>query len=203
MGVLPFSSGDEFDLTDKQWVDLYNVLRLHAKTHHGWKPGLDLEGLIQASIEDWLSGKRCRPEGETLEAFLIGVFNSKVSHEWEKETIDISGERPSDEERPVAKPRRIRRRQDVEDLDNFIPPSSYSHQQGDAYRQAEANDIYQKALSVLGDESALIEIFKGSLQGIKPQELADKLGLSIDRLRNEQRRLKRKLMMLRKGWSND
>jgi hypothetical protein len=48
MAVQPLNSGNEFDLTEKEWVALLNVLRLHAWKHHRWKVGLDLEGLIQA-----------------------------------------------------------------------------------------------------------------------------------------------------------
>ncbi len=104
---------------------------------------------------------------------------------------------------PVAKPRRISRRQHVEDLDNFIPRSLNTCQPGDAHRQAEVNDLCKKVLRALSDQPVLVEIFKGLLRGIKPQELADKLGLSIDGIHKEQKHLDRKLKALRKEWLND
>lgn len=203
MAVLPLNSGDEFDLTDGEWAALLSVLRLYAQKHHGWKPGLDLEGVIQASIADWLSGKRIRREDETRETFLIGVLNSKVNHEWEKETIAGSEEEPINEAQPAAKPRRIRRRQTVENLDEVVPRYSRSHHPPDAHREVEMNDLYKKVLKALGSRRILVAIFEGLLQGRKPQELADMLGLSIGEIRSEQKRLARKLVALRKRWLNE
>jgi DNA-directed RNA polymerase specialized sigma24 family protein len=134
---------------------------------------------------------------------LIGVLNSKVSHEWEKETVKEPDQEPPGEACPAEKPRRIRRRQVVEDLDDVVPRSSGVHQSTDVHREAEVNDLYEKVLRALGSQQALVDIFNGILQGRKPQELAEMLGISIDRIRTEQKRLERKMTALRKEWSNE
>lgn len=191
-------------LTDEEWATLDVRLRRYIKKHYGWIPGLNLEGLIQDAKEDVYIGIRRWRKGKPLMVLFIEIIDSRVSHGWEKESIELPGEETSDASQGETKPRRIRRRKPVEDIDELALNSPYSFQPNETQRRVECKEIFDKACEIVCQDRILIGILKLKEEDPKMtlKEMAERLDISMEEIWNAQRRLDRKLSDLRKEWLN-
>lgn len=188
-------------MTEAEWNDLYKRIRLYSYKTYGWLQtkvsGLDLETVMQESIEDVYFGVRHWPvvdehgteKNISLCAFLCQTIRSKVSHILEegKRKVSLDGN-PDDgrlEFTSIAYLLKVRTAQDCE-------------------HQAIYNQLASKLLQAVRQDTRLTEITKLLIEipDLQPRDIAQRMGLSIEEVRNALRRLGRKAWKVREEWVN-
>lgn len=170
--------------TEKDWHDLckrltYFTHRRYPWTRYASMGDVGADDLIQQALTDMFTGVRQWPEELALFTFLCGVISSKAGH-----LLDS------------------RRRLVHMDDKGWRPEPGREEARGeDDYRQM-CQEIREK---VYGDDvlERMVEVWFVE-PDLKPCELAGRLGLPIEEVRNAQKRLRRKLRDLReKGTMKD
>lgn len=174
----------------EDWEALWQRLRRFTHKYYHWLPakvrGIDLDDLVQGAIADVIAGGRYRPPDVELVTFLCQVVRSKASHILEKERRVVSIEEVS--------PTHLR-----------IPCGSpYTDDLEDARRQAAYQQLCNKLRELVNDDELVSKIVETWLSRpeLKPREMAKELGISIEKLRNAQRRLSSRASTLREEWRN-
>ena len=194
-------------LSEEQWRDLYLRLRLFTWRRYKWlsKSGVDLDDLVVKAVSDTLEGKRHWPPVDeygqpkanvSLFSFLCRVVESNVSHVWEQERRKISaGLIEPDygalgfalEDLPVGS---------FEALLSVSPRADPgSAREGGTDSRAIYNELRDKLFDLVADDVELRSIVELIVADpdLKPREMAELLGLSLDRIRSAQKRLRRRL----------
>lgn len=192
-------------ITEDEWIDAWQRLRLHTWKRYGWlhkRLGLNLDDLVHQAIVDTMEGTRTWPPidrntGEirqdvTLLSFLCGVVRNNAYHLWVKEKKRISFERSDNDEPAMPK-----------SLEILLAESngSYPHltRPEDVERQTIYNQITEKMSELVGDDEVARNILTEWRKDptLKPSDIATVLGLNITHIQNAQKRLRRKLEELR------
>ncbi|HEY0322343.1 MAG TPA: hypothetical protein VGC66_15405 [Pyrinomonadaceae bacterium] len=203
MGVPPASNREKLAcLTDEQWHALLNVLTYYA--HRRWR-GIsqeDCEDLIYKTIESVYSGNRNLREGVELATAFFEIIESYYSHKWEQETIKVIVEETSSEDQEKTETKRVKRVDSLEEAD-LIELSSLV-ESGNPESQAEIKERNEKIYEMLGDDPELAVIVKLVLDepGIKPREIAERLGIAVEDVYNATKRLARRVPKLHEEWKN-
>ena len=195
---------EELDAISKeQWVEIWQKLRLHTWRKYKSlqdKIGLDLDDMVHQAIIDTLERKRRWPPIDKLTGmkkhvdlfpFLCEVVRSNISHQLEEERKKISIEgtvsNPSEDS-------------DLISLEGMIsgPISEYLRYEA-IYNRVFYVQLVSRMFELVKGDEELSEIVKVWTRdpSLKPSEIAQELGLSIEEVRNAQKRLRRKLRDVR------
>lgn len=191
-------------VTREQWFEMWVKLRLHTRKRYFWlseKLGEDLDELTHRAILDTMSGKRRWPpidsrNGEmrgdiSLFSFLCEVVRSNASHIWEREKRRI----PIDSLDSAGGTRGP----DQKSIDNLLNAAArkYPHlvNRADIESTVIYNRITERMLELVAGDTEVYEIMKlwREEPGMKPSEIASKLGFNMPRMRAAQKRLRRLL----------
>ncbi len=176
--------------TEDEWRDVINRLRRIAYKHYYWLPvkvrGADLDGLINDTLVDTLTGKRLRPPGVNLVTFLANVLRSKINHLLEREKKVVSLEDMS-----LARP-------------GTAVESPYLVRPEEKERQEAFRRMCERLRELVAGDEVLCKIvgLRLSNPDIKAREIARELNLTADELRNAQKRLSRRARELWEEWKN-
>ncbi len=176
--------------TPEQWEELWKRLKRYTYKHYYWLPseigGVELDELIQDAIKDAIDRKRHWPPNLDLVTFLCGVIRSKAGHMSEKPRILCS----------------------IEDIPEAYlqtsPDALYTSRRESEDRHSACLQLCDKVREVVSGDELLSKIVNMWLDDadLKPRELARRLGVSIEKIRSAQKRLRRKIMQLREEWRN-
>lgn len=190
----PRLSGLE-SVTDEEWVETWNRLRLFTRRRYGSLPGLDLDDIIHQAVIDTLEGRRRWPKQEmSLLHFLCGVVRSIVSHRWARERKKVSLETLQSaifseyEGSGTAL------------LEGIIHGSIGEYLRCEAtYNRGFYNLLVDTMCELVGEDPLLIRIVRlwSKDPKAKPSDIAQLLGLDMRTMRAAQKRLHRKLQVLR------
>jgi RNA polymerase sigma factor (sigma-70 family) len=176
----------------EKWEELWKRLRYFTYSHYRGLPsrvggGIDLDDLIQDAIVDAITGKRKWPPGVKPVTFLCQVIRSKVSHMLEKENFRLKSLEETSSHTLTA-----------------YTESSFLTQPEDLQEQISYKELCNKILELVSEDNLLGRIVKLWISdpNLKPSEIAYMLGISIEEMRNAQKRLSRKLGKLRERWPN-
>lgn len=186
-------------MTEEQWLDLYNRLRLFTYKRYYWlrnHTSLDVEDIIHEAIMDTYEGKRRWPPEVNLVVFLCGVISSKVSHLWERERKKLSLESFS-ENTSVQGPQ-------LEDSPNkefeaLLKESATEYLNLLSRKNLDDQLLYQevtnKMLNLVSHDEKLTKIVQLWLEepDIKPRQIAEKMGLTSKQIYQVQKRLRKYL----------
>ena len=170
--------------TGVDWNGLYKRLRFFAYIYFWWVPSktggvLDVDDLVQEAMTKVIEGKRDWPKHVDLFVLLCGVICSKVSHLPKNRMLPIEEVRKAD-----------------------TLTSSPSAQQERVQQEQAFQRLRDKILKEVCDDSdpVLTLILKAWIEepDLKPQGIAAQLRLSIEDVRNAQKRLRTKVKKLRK-----
>jgi DNA-directed RNA polymerase specialized sigma24 family protein len=195
---------EELDaITQDQWVEIWQKLRLHAWKRYGSlrdKIGVDLDDMVHQAIADTLQGKRRWPPIDKLTGekkrvdlfpFLCEVIRSNVSHQLEEERKKVSIEGTVSDSLEDS---------DLISLEEMItePISEYLRYEA-IYNRVFYAQLVSKMYEMVKEDEELSEIVRVWTRdpNLKPKEIAQELGLSIEEVRNAQKRLRRKLRDIR------
>lgn len=183
-------------LTDEEWRTLWKKLRLFAWRKYGSLRGLDVDDVIQQAIVDTLSGKRRWPKPEvSLFHFLCGVISSKAYHWWKREQRMVSIETLKSHT-PYAEDAGS----DTILLERVIYGSIGEYIRYEAiYNRGFYELLVDAMCESIREDKELVNIVRlwSEDPRLKPSEIAQQLGLSMNAMRNAQKRLRRKLQALR------
>jgi DNA-directed RNA polymerase specialized sigma24 family protein len=182
-------------LTTEEWEELWKKLRLFTWRRYGSLRGIDLDDVIQQAIVDALEGRRRWPKQEvSLFQFLCGVIRSRISHllERQRRIVPIESLKPGLHAEDEGS--------DAASLERSINEPIGEYLRYEAIYNRGFYDLLVDTMceSVEGD-GELVNIVRlwSKDPRAKPREIAQQLGLSMDAMRNAQKRLRRKLQTLR------
>jgi DNA-directed RNA polymerase specialized sigma24 family protein len=190
----PRLSGLE-SVTEEQWIETWKKLRLFTWSRYGSLPWLDLDDVVHQAIVDTLEGRRRWPKQEmSLLHFLCGVVRSIISHRWVRERKKVSIENLksggfSDYEGS-----------DTASLEGIIHGSIGEYLRCEAtYNRGFYNLLVDAMCELLGEDPLLISIVRlwSKDPRAKPSDIAQELGLKMSDMRAAQKRLRRKLQVVR------
>lgn len=200
-------------ITEEQWIEMWHKLRLHTAKKYRWllrRLSLEPGDLANQAIVDTLQGRRQWPsinaqtglinEDLSLFAFLCGVVRSNASHLWEREKANL----------PIENIERTNGRRNVipQSLETILAQPLDHH-----LTLANAENIEQRIInnqktericSFVAEDKELVRVITELRKdpALKPRELAEILGLSIEKVRNAQKRLRRIVQNLRGDLTN-
>lgn len=212
--------GDRNLFAQDACVTIWNKLRLFAHRRYRYlaRRGVNLEGLILDVMIRESSGlsKRKRPEGVPMEVFLYESFRSALSHRLEREARLCSLEEDLGEDASTHfdnPARGVRRRPREGDPEEDTPPCiprarkpPYQPRPEKIHMGVESENLVRKVLEIVGDDDVVLRrIVEGWLDdpGLKPQEVAEALGIPIEEMRRAKQRLARIISKLRKEWRHE
>ena len=177
-------------LTEEDWREIWKRLRYFTYKYYSWLPlkvrGANLDELIQDAIVDTITGRRQWPADVNLVTFLCQVIRSKASHMLEKESkvVSIEDISPSHLSTP-AEP-------------------SYLIRQEEKEKQAACEQLCERMRELVRGDELLSKIVAMRLDNpdLKPRELAGALGISVTEVHSAQKRLGRRVKVLREEWRN-
>jgi|GEM_PF-7011718 len=190
-------------LSEEEWVDLYNRLRLFTHTRYGWlnRSGLDLEQVVQESIVDTLQGKRQLPPADwqtgesdpklSLFIALCLVIRSKVAHQWEFESrvsqthtreLDVDTEGLLLEE--PGKSQNLGKRRAA-----FIGNQT-------SKSKTHRNDIKERIQKALADDQEVATVVDLWVNECKPKEIASQTGFSLPQIYRILKQFQKRLIRL-------
>ena len=181
---------DTQDVLDRDWEEIWKRLRRFAHKYYYWLParvrGTDLDDLVQEAISDTICGTRHLPPDVELVTFLCQVIRSKASHLLEKESRVV----------PIEQIPQIHRL-----LTAGMPQIDYLEE---ADKQAIYQRMCHKLRESVKDDELVSKIVDKWLEkpDMKPQGIANELGVQIDEMRNAQKRLSRVASKLWEEWRN-
>lgn len=191
----PSQTGDFESITEKEWAQLLQKLRLHTwrryRSLSEWL-GLDLDDVVHQALVDTLSGKRRWPREEVdLFHFLCEVVRSLVSHRLEQEKRNVPlesiGQRAADDS-------------ELASVEAMIGGSIGEYLRYESiYNRLVYDSLIERMRELVKDDQELIDIVGlwSTDPSLKPSEIARELGVSIGEIRNAQKRLRRRLRGLR------
>ena len=171
--------------TEEDWDEVWKRLRRFAYKNFGGR-GLDLDGLIQDAIKDVIIGKRHWPQGVAFVTLLCQIVRSKASHLSKREELFKSIE-------------------DVPSLRLQAPMESlFLAQREREDRQLAYSQLCRKIEEMICEDELLCRMVNMWLEEpeLKPREIANRLGVTIETIRNGQKRLSRLATRLREEWHN-
>lgn len=199
-------------ISEEQWVEMWHKLRLHIKIRYQWlleRLNLKPEDLANQAILDTLQGKRRWPpnnqtgminEDVSLFAFLCGVVRSNASHLWNREKSNRSFEEVN-----LTNGHRSVMPQSLEMILNarsdYYPALVKI---GNIEQWIINKEKTERLCGLVAGDKELVGIITELRKDptLKPSELAENLGLSIEKVRAAQKRLRRKVQELREGLTN-
>jgi DNA-directed RNA polymerase specialized sigma24 family protein len=192
---------------ERKWIDHRNKLSLYAFRYDSQISEVDRDELVADTMSGVFWGIRIWPEDvwptdAEVEKFLRAVYRSKVSHWWEKELAIVPERVPSGEDGEARKPHRIKLVEHIEDVNESTLKKGRLFVEQDTQQQIERKQFFKMACEMLDDDQLLIAIFELWINdpGIKPQEIAEMLGVTIDEVNNALKRLRRILSKLKEQW---
>jgi DNA-directed RNA polymerase specialized sigma24 family protein len=188
-------------ITEEQWAEIWQRLRLHAWRRYKYihqKLGLDLDDVVQQAIVDTLQGARRWPsEKVDIFSFLCGVVKSIISHQLEQEKRKLSidsGETDSS----ISNAEMI-------SLEAIVNGSIGEYLKYEAmFNRVVYDELTSKMYEMVKGDKGMAQIVQlwSKDPSLKPSDIAEELGLSMEELRNVQKRLRRKLKDLREVFSS-
>jgi DNA-directed RNA polymerase specialized sigma24 family protein len=186
-------------MKEAEWQDLRNRLlyfayRNYAGSHR--KLGYHLDELVQDAIVDVITGVRRWPPVDEygnekqidLFVFLCQTVRSKVSHVAKKKAREVQLENSGS-------------------LDLFSERLNIlaGSEEDKPDSQVLYAELSHRLLNVVSDDATLTKIVQLLIDtpDLRPKEIAPMLGLSIQEMRNAQKRLTRKLKMLKEERENE
>jgi len=194
--IVPSQRGGLESITENQWAHILQKLRLHTWRRYrslSERLGLDLDDVVHQALLDTLDGKRSWPNEEVdLFYFLCGVVRSIISHRLEREKRSVPLEN-------------LESRGSVDDSDLASVEAMIGGSIGEylryesIYNRLVYDRLIEQMYELVKDDQELINIVGlwSTDPNLKPSELAEELGVSIGEIRNAQKRLRRKLNVLR------
>lgn len=196
-------------MTEKEWLDLYNRLRLFTYKRYSWlrdETNLDLEDIIQEAIIDTFQGKRRwqpldKDTGEVkqinLFVFLCHVITTKVSHLWvrEKKRLSLVS---SHEKTSVSEPQLA----DSPKRDALLSESAteYLHliNREDPHGQLLHKEVVTEMINLVSYDETLTKFLQLWLEepDLKPSQIAEKMGLNVKQVYRILKRLQKHLVNL-------
>jgi hypothetical protein len=171
--------------SQEDWDGLWLRLKFFTYKNYYWLPQeirwLELEDLIGEAIVDTLENTRRMPKNIKLVTFLCGVIRSKVSH-----LLTAKGRGVPLEEASAC----------PLNQGGILP---YSVVLGDAYQQIYYEELCNKIRELVSNDD-LLSVFVEQWMidpRQKPREIAFVLNLPMKQVRSAQKRLKRRLQVLR------
>jgi DNA-directed RNA polymerase specialized sigma24 family protein len=193
---VPSESGGLESISENQWAHILQKLRLHAWRRYrslSDKLGLDLDDVVHQALVDTLEGKRHWPkERVSLFYFLCEVVRSIINHRLTQKKRIIPLE--SMESRGSVDD------SDVASIEAMVGGSIGEYLRYESiYNRLVYDRLIEQMYELVKGDRVLINIVRlwSTEPSLKPSELAEALGLSIDEIRNAQKRLRRKLNVLR------
>jgi hypothetical protein len=202
-------------MTEEEWLDLYNRLRLFTYKRYYWlrdQTNLDLEGIIQEAIIDTIQGKRRWPSVDkdtdevkiSLFVFLCDVIRSKVSHLWEREKRQLSLD-SFYENTSVLEPK-LGDSAKREVLLNESATEYWSLiSRQDPYSQLVHKEVVDKMFNLVSHDETLTKILQLWLQepDLKPRQIAERMGLNVKQIYLILKKLQKRLVNLQGGLQNE
>src|ERR1700752_2449736 len=202
-------------MTEEEWLDLYNRLRLFTYKRYYWlrdQTNLDLEGIIQEAIIDTIQGKRRWPsvDKDTDEVkisrfvFLCDVIRSKVSHLWEREKRQLSLD-SFYENTSVLEPK-LGDSAKREVLLNESATEYWSLiSRQDPYSQLVHKEVVDKMFNLVSHDETLTKILQLWLQepDLKPRQIAERMGLNVKQIYLILKKLQKRLVNLQGELQNE
>jgi len=210
-------------MTEEEWLDLYNRLRLFTYKRYYWlrdQTNLDLEGIIQEAIIDTIQGKRRWPSVDkdtdevkqislevkqiSLFVFLCDVIRSKVSHLWEREKRQLSLD-SFYENNSVLEPKL----EDSAKREAMLNESATEYlnliSRQDPYNQLVHKEVVDKMLNLVSHDETLAKILQLWLQepDLKPKQIAEKMGLNVKQIYVILKKLQKRLVNLQRELQNE
>jgi DNA-directed RNA polymerase specialized sigma24 family protein len=197
-------------MTEEEWLDLYNRLRLFTYKRYYWLR--DLEGIIQEAIIDTIQGKRRWPSVDkdtdevkiSLFVFLCDVIRSKVSHLWEREKRQLSLD-SFYENTSVLEPK-LGDSAKREVLLNESATEYWSLiSRQDPYSQLVHKEVVDKMFNLVSHDETLTKILQLWLQepDLKPRQIAERMGLNVKQIYLILKKLQKRLVNLQGGLQNE
>ena len=193
---MPSERGGLESITETQWAQILQKLRLHTWRRYrslSERLGLDLDDVVHQALVDTLDGKRSWPNEEVdLFYFLCEVVRSIISHRLEREKRNVPFEN-------------LESRGSVDDSDLASVEAMIGGSIGEylryesIYNRLVYDRLIEQMYELVKDDQELINIVGlwSTDPNLKPSELAEELGVSIGEIRNAQKRLRRRLKVLR------
>ncbi|HXQ32582.1 MAG TPA: hypothetical protein VN843_01040 [Anaerolineales bacterium] len=202
-------------MTEEEWLDLYNRLRLFTYKRYYWlrdQTNLDLEGIIQEAIIDTIQGKRRWPSVDkdtdevkiSLFVFLCDVIRSKVSHLWEREKRQLSLD-SFYENTSVLEPK-LGDSAKREVLLNESATEYWSLiSRQDPYSQLVHKEVVDKMFNLVSHDETLTKILQLWLQepDLKPRQIAERMGLNVKQIYLILKKLQKRLVNLQGELQNE
>jgi DNA-directed RNA polymerase specialized sigma24 family protein len=180
-------------MKEAEWRDLRNRLLYFGYRNYGGNDrrlGYHLDDAVEDAIVDVVTGVRQWPPVDEygnereigLFVFLCQTVRSKISHVIAKKAREIQFE-------------------DVQGLD--LPLDRLETLRGSKESELERKIIYsefsEQLLKLVSDDNTLTKLIKVLIEtpDLRPQEIAPLLGISMQEMRNAQKRLSRRLKALR------
>lgn len=188
---------------EKKWLEYRNMLRVQVAYYY-WVPEVRREGLVLDTLYSTYDGIRTWPEDvwptdTAIKQFLLKVLRSKASHLWEKESVKAPRGKDAGEDKEAEKPHRIRRQKDIDAMDEIALNKQGLFRTDATQQKIEDQQFFKILCKHLGADQNLIRICALYIKyrGIKPNEIAEAVGIPMDEMRNAQKRLRRILSKLK------
>jgi RNA polymerase sigma factor (sigma-70 family) len=198
-GSVPQEPNPLASISEDEWITTWKKLRLFAHTRYRWvehKSGVDVEDVIQKAIVDTIEGRRRWPHEKTsLFFFLAQVVRSEISHRLARERKTIS----LDSFSKAADNESLDSESTADSIEILLRETSglTDNRVEDAESRAISNELNKKLFDALARDEELVQILKLLVEGLRPIEIAETLGLSVEQIRAAQKRLRRRLLALR------
>ncbi|HEY1282986.1 MAG TPA: hypothetical protein VGE96_00775 [Steroidobacteraceae bacterium] len=154
---------------------LKTLARLHAR---GLPPDVNWEDLLQEAITRMLVGSRKLPEGVSLIAFLAGVMRSLKAEHWRRVQSGVDPRAAADTRKSAGN------RRDVEACDPAPGPE----------RSLMARQELRAIERLFVDDRVGRQIIAGLGEGLSPEEICARHGLSKTDYNSARRRMRRTLL---------
>jgi DNA-directed RNA polymerase specialized sigma24 family protein len=171
--------------TEEDWDDVWKRLKRFSHKYFGGR-GLDLDALIQDAILDVIVRKRHWPLGVDFVTLLCQIIRSKASHLSKRESLFMSIEGVPALRLPASEETLYLARRESEE------------------RQLAYSKLCSKIELMIREDELLCKMVTMWLEEpeLKPREVARRLGVAIETIRNGQKRLSRVANQLREEWRN-
>lgn len=171
--------------TEEDWDDVWKRLKRFSYTYFRGR-GLDLDGLIQDAIKDVIVRKRRWPPGVDFVTLLCQIIRSKANHLSKRGGLFMSIE-----EAPPLQ---------LQAPGETLYPARRERED----RQLAYSKLCSKIKQIIREDELLCRMVNMWLEEpeLKPRGVARRLGVTIEAVRNGQKRLSRVANQLREEWRN-
>lgn len=193
--MAPEQSNRLATLTEEEFTDIYNRLLLYAHSRFSWvstKYGVDLEDVVQESIVDLMTGARRMPpsdpqtgitEKKDVFIYLYQIVRSKVSHRLRKERLMLDS------------------------LERVLTDSANQSRlrvEATAFDKTLHRELTERIQELVSEDEELNELVRIWLRDptLRPNEIAEKMGISMSVMYRSQKRLSRHLKKLKEELQN-